>query len=43
MKIEMKNTAGKSAGSIELDDAVFGAEIHEHILWEAVKWQLAQD
>src|SRR3982750_1051836 len=22
--------------------AVFGAEIHEHLLWEAVKWQLAK-
>ena len=42
MKIDLKNTAGKGVGSIELDDAVFGAEIHEHLLWEAVKWQLAK-
>src|SRR5258708_29346339 len=42
MKLELKNTAGKSVGSIDLDDAVFGAEIHEHLLWEAVKWQLAK-
>lgn len=42
MKIEVKNTSGKSVGSIDLDDAVFGAEIHEHLLWEAVKWQLAK-
>jgi large subunit ribosomal protein L4 len=41
-KLEMKNIAGKSVGSIELDDAVFGAEIHEHLLWEVVKWQLAK-
>jgi len=40
--IELKNTAGKSVGSIDLDDAVFGAEVHEHLLWEAVKWQLAK-
>lgn len=40
--IEIKNTAGKSVGSIDLDDAVFGAEVHEHLLWEAVKWQLAK-
>jgi len=42
MKIEVKNISGKSVGSVELDDAVFGAEVHEHILWEAVKWQLAK-
>jgi large subunit ribosomal protein L4 len=42
MKIEVKNTQGKAIGSIDLDDAVFAAEIHEHLLWEAVKWQLAK-
>ena len=42
MKIEVKNIAGKNVGSIELDDAVFGAEVHEHLLWETVKWQLAK-
>jgi large subunit ribosomal protein L4 len=42
MKIEVKNISGKAVGSFELDDAVFGAEIHEHILWEVVKWQLAK-
>jgi large subunit ribosomal protein L4 len=42
MKIEVKNTAGKSVGQADLDDAVFGAEIHEHLLWETVKWQLAK-
>jgi large subunit ribosomal protein L4 len=41
-KVELKNIAGKSVGSIDLDDAVFGAEVHEHLLWEAVKWQLAK-
>lgn len=41
-KIEVKNLSGKAVGSIELDDAVFGAEIHEHLLWEVVKWQLAK-
>jgi len=42
MKIEVKNLSGKGVGSIDLDDAVFGADINEHILWEAVKWQLAK-
>ena len=41
-KLDVKNISGKSVGSIELDDAVFGAEIHEHLLWEVVKWQLAK-
>jgi large subunit ribosomal protein L4 len=42
MKIEVKNTAGKSVGSMDLDDAIFAAEVHEHLLWETVKWQLAK-
>src|SRR5262245_1950535 len=42
MKIEVKNTTGQSVGSFELDDSVFGAEVSEHWLWEAVKWQLAK-
>ena len=41
-KLDLKNTSGKAVGSIDLDDAVFGAEIHEHLLWETVKWQLAK-
>jgi large subunit ribosomal protein L4 len=42
MKIEVKNLTGKSVGSVDLDDSIFGAEVHEHLLWEAVKWQLAR-
>jgi len=41
-KLEIKNVTGKSVGSIDLDDAVFGAPVHEHLLWEVVKWQLAR-
>lgn len=41
-KLDVKNTSGSNVGSIDLDDAVFGAEIHEHLLWEVVKWQLAK-
>ena len=41
-KLEIKNITGKSVGSIDLDDAVFGAPVHEHLLWEVVKWQLAR-
>ena len=42
MKIEVKNTSGKGVGSVDLDDSVFGADVNEHLLWEAVKWQLAK-
>ncbi len=41
-KLDVKNITGQSVGSIDLDDTVFGAEIHEHLLWEVVKWQLAK-
>jgi len=41
-KLDVKNITGTSVGSIDLDDTVFGAEIHEHLLWEVVKWQLAK-
>ena len=42
MKIEVKNLQGQAVGSFELDDEVFGAEVSEHLLWEAVKWQRAK-
>jgi large subunit ribosomal protein L4 len=41
-KLDVKNISGNSVGSIDLDDTVFGAEVHEHLLWEVVKWQLAK-
>jgi len=41
-KLDVKNISGKSVGSIDLDETVFGAEVHEHLLWEVVKWQLAK-
>src|SRR5215475_12810572 len=41
-KLDVKNISGNSVGSIDLDESVFAAEIHEHLLWEVVKWQLAK-
>ena len=41
-KADVFDTEKKKVGEIDLDDAVFGAEIHEHLLWEVVKWQLAK-
>lgn len=42
MKVDIKDTSGAVVGSIELDDAVWGAEVNEHLLWETVKWQRAK-
>ncbi len=41
-KLEVKNITGESVGHVELDDAVFAAEVNKHLLWEVVKWQLAK-
>jgi large subunit ribosomal protein L4 len=42
MKLDVKNTAGSNVGQIDLSDDVFAHEVHEHLLWEVVKWQLAK-
>jgi large subunit ribosomal protein L4 len=42
MKLDVKNTAGKNVGQIDLADDIFATEVHEHLLWEVVKWQLAK-
>jgi large subunit ribosomal protein L4 len=42
MKIDIVNTSGKKVGSLDLDDAVWAADINEHLLWEVVKWQRAK-
>jgi large subunit ribosomal protein L4 len=41
MLIDIVNIEGKKVGSLELADAVFGAEVKEHLLWEVVKAQRA--
>ncbi|HET6613609.1 MAG TPA: 50S ribosomal protein L4 [Kofleriaceae bacterium] len=41
-QLEVKNVSGQSVGTVELSDEVFGGEVNEHLLWEAVKWQLAK-
>lgn len=40
-KFDVLNLSGKKVSEIELSDAVFGAEVKEHVLWEVVKQQLA--
>src|SRR3954453_18196055 len=41
MQIDILNIDGKKVGDLELSDAVFGAPVKEHLLWEVVKAQQA--
>ena len=42
MKVQVHNTQGEQVGrEVELDDAIFGAEPNEHVLYLAVKQYLA--
>ena len=40
--VPILNTNAQSVGELELDEAVFGAEIKPHLHWEVVKYQLAK-
>jgi large subunit ribosomal protein L4 len=40
--VDIKDLSGATVGSLELDDGVWGADLNEHLLWEAVKWQRAK-
>jgi large subunit ribosomal protein L4 len=42
MKIEISTLDGASAGSVELDEAIFGLEPRADILQRCVRWQLAK-
>ena len=42
MKLQIVNLSGKAVGDIDLADDVWGVEVNEHLLWEAVKWQRAR-
>ena len=41
--VAVLNMEGKEVGSMELDDAVFGVEINEHLVHQAVVLQLANN
>jgi large subunit ribosomal protein L4 len=41
MQIDIVNIEGKKVGELELADAVFGAKVKDHLLWELVKAQQA--
>lgn len=40
-KINVMNINGQNVGEIELCDSIFNVEVNEHVLYEAVKCQLA--
>jgi large subunit ribosomal protein L4 len=43
MKLEIYDLGtAKAAGEIDVDDAVFGTEVREHLFWEVVNWQRAR-
>jgi large subunit ribosomal protein L4 len=42
VKVPVLNLKAKKVGDVELDDAVFGATVKEHLFWETVRWQLAK-
>ncbi len=39
--VNVVNLEGKPVGEVELSEAVFGAEVNQHLLHAAVRWQLA--
>jgi large subunit ribosomal protein L4 len=41
MQLDVVDISGKKVGALEVADAVFGAPVREHLLWEAVKAQRA--
>jgi len=41
MQIDIVDVSGKKVGEAALADAIFGAEVKEHLLWEVVKMQQA--
>src|ERR671926_1073681 len=42
MRIDITTLGGGQAGSVELDDAIFGLEPRQDILQRCVRWQLAK-
>lgn len=43
MKLQIYDLGtAKAAGEIEVDDAVFGAEVREYLYWEVINWQRAR-
>jgi large subunit ribosomal protein L4 len=41
-KLSLIDLSGNDVGQVDVDDAVFGAEVKEHLLWEVVRAQRAK-
>jgi large subunit ribosomal protein L4 len=42
LKTDVFNTAKEKVGSINLDESIFGAEVKEHLFYDAVRYQMAK-
>ncbi len=42
MKLDVINFDNKVVGNVELDDAVFGAEVRDDLIFRVINWQLAK-
>lgn len=42
MKIDIFDLTNQKTGTAELDDAVFGDEVREHLFYEVINWQRAR-
>ena len=42
MKVQVVDLNNEATGELDLDDAVFGAPVREHLFWEVVNWQRAR-
>lgn len=42
MKVQVYDLNNEATGEVDLDDAVFGAPVREHLFWEVVNWQRAR-
>jgi large subunit ribosomal protein L4 len=42
MKLDITTLDGKTAGSVELDEAIFGLEPRADLIARCVRWQLAK-
>ena len=42
MKLDVTTLEGTSAGSVELDEAIFGLEPRADLIQRCVRWQLAK-
>jgi len=42
LKTDVFNTAKEKVGSVDLNETVFGAEVKEHLFYDAVRYQMAK-